>query len=74
MISTRNAVLSAASLAAVASALTVATPSSVVQCQPLQLSWGEGTAPYYVAIIPGGQPSAAALESFPTQSGESLTW
>lgn len=74
MISTRNVVLSAASLAAVASALTVATPASVVQCQPVALSWGQGTAPYYVAIIPGGQPSAAALESFPTQSGETLTW
>lgn len=74
MISTRNAVVSAASLAALASALTVATPASVVQCQPVALSWGEGVAPYYVAIIPGGQPSAAALESLPTQTGESLTW
>merc|ERR1712087_864188 len=74
MISTRNVVLSAASLVAVAQALTVNTPASAVQCQPVALSWGDGSAPFYVSIIPGGQPSAAALENIPTQSGTSYTW
>lgn len=31
-------------------------------------------APYYVAVIPGGQSSAAALKDFGQQSGTSLTW
>lgn len=35
---------------------------------------GEGTAPFYVSIIPGGQPSAAALENIPTQEGTTYTW
>lgn len=74
MISTRNVVLSAASLVAVASALTVNTPASAVQCQPVSLGWGDGTAPFYVSIIPGGQPSAAALQNLPTQDGTSYTW
>ncbi|KAK9898680.1 hypothetical protein P389DRAFT_167214 [Cystobasidium minutum MCA 4210] len=74
MISTRNVLVSAASLVAVAQALTVNTPASAVQCQPVALSWGDGSAPFYVSIIPGGQPSAAALENIPTQSGTSYTW
>ncbi|KAL7008102.1 hypothetical protein EMMF5_002284 [Cystobasidiomycetes sp. EMM_F5] len=76
-----------ASLFAVASALTINTPSagasigsivdnsdSLIQCQPTLLSWGDGVAPYYLAIIPGGQPSAAALENLPQQTGTSYTW
>lgn len=34
-------------------ALTINTPASVVECQPLQLSWSNGSAPYYLAVIPG---------------------
>ncbi|CAD6570087.1 MAG: hypothetical protein CYPHOPRED_003736 [Cyphobasidiales sp. Tagirdzhanova-0007] len=69
----RSLALSATLVAAV-SALTVNTPAALVQCQPAQLSWDDGTAPYYLAIIPGGQPSAAALENLPQQSGTSMTW
>ncbi|KAE8537862.1 hypothetical protein D1P53_005923 [Cryptococcus gattii VGV] len=64
-------------LAAVAGALadlTVSTPASLIQCQPVLLSWSGGTAPYYLAIIPGGEASAAALKDFGEQSGTSLTW
>ncbi|KIR67303.1 hypothetical protein I312_102649 [Cryptococcus bacillisporus CA1280] len=64
-------------LAAVAGALadlTVSTPASLIQCQPVLLSWSGGTAPYYLAIIPGGQASAAALKDFGEQSSTSLTW
>ncbi|ADV20257.1 hypothetical protein I315_01587 [Cryptococcus gattii Ru294] len=64
-------------LAAVAGALadlTVSSPASLIQCQPVLLSWSGGTAPYYLAIIPGGQASAAALKDFGEQSGTSLTW
>ncbi|KAF8899934.1 hypothetical protein CPB84DRAFT_1847498 [Gymnopilus junonius] len=55
-------------------ALTMDTPSSVVQCQPQMLSWSGGTAPYYLAVIPGGQASADPIKTFPTQTGNSLTW
>jgi len=54
--------------------LTINTPSSVVQCQPVLLSWAAGTPPYYLSLIPAGQVSAPALLTFPTQNGTSLTW
>ncbi|KAJ7498812.1 hypothetical protein FB451DRAFT_11264 [Mycena latifolia] len=57
-------------------ALTVNTPtsSSVVVCEPIALSWSDGTAPYYLSIIPGGDTSSAALKSFDSTSDTSLTW
>ncbi|ORY34067.1 hypothetical protein BCR39DRAFT_463001 [Naematelia encephala] len=54
--------------------LTVSSPASLTQCQPAALSWSDGTAPYYVDILPGGQPSATALENLGEQSGTSYTW
>merc|ERR1711977_420531 len=69
-----SAIILSAALVAAVKAVTVNTPPSLVQCQPAQLTWGQGTAPFYVSIIPGGQPSAAALESFATQTGMSYTW
>ncbi|KGB75002.2 hypothetical protein CNBG_0840 [Cryptococcus deuterogattii R265] len=55
--------------------LTVNSPASVVVCQPVALSWSGGTAPYIVAVIPGGQPSAAALETISdNESGNQVTW
>ncbi|KAG8692569.1 hypothetical protein FRC09_011105 [Ceratobasidium sp. 395] len=59
---------------AAAQGMTVATPASVVQCQPVALSWSGGTAPYFPSIIPGKQPGAAALKEFPQQQGTSYTW
>jgi len=55
-------------------ALTVNTPASVVECQPTLFSWSGGQAPYYLTLIPGGQSTAAAIKSFPTQTGTSYTW
>ncbi|ETW83071.1 hypothetical protein HETIRDRAFT_450757 [Heterobasidion irregulare TC 32-1] len=54
--------------------LTVDTPASVVQCQPIQFTWHDGTPPYYLSLIPANQPSAAAIKSFPTQTGTTYTW
>jgi len=54
--------------------ITVATPPSVVVCEPVSLSWTGGVSPYYVSIIPGGQAGATAIESFPTQPGNSYVW
>ncbi|KAG6917004.1 hypothetical protein DXG01_004269 [Tephrocybe rancida] len=55
-------------------ALTINTPASVVQCQPVLFTWQDGTAPYYLSLIPGGQASAAAIKTFPNQDGTSYTW
>ncbi|WVO18984.1 uncharacterized protein IAS62_000260 [Cryptococcus decagattii] len=55
--------------------LKVNSPASVVVCQPVALSWSGGTAPYIVAVIPGGQSSAAALETISdNESGNQVTW
>lgn len=35
--------------------------ASLVQCQPVSLTFNDGTAPYYLAVIPANQPSAAAV-------------
>ncbi|ETW83041.1 hypothetical protein HETIRDRAFT_439593 [Heterobasidion irregulare TC 32-1] len=62
-------------VAAVAqSTLTVNTPANVVVCQPLQITWSGGTAPYFLSVLPGGDPSGSALEDFGQQTGTSFTW
>ncbi|OXG89300.1 hypothetical protein C348_00256 [Cryptococcus neoformans Gb118] len=61
-------------VAGVLADLTVSSPASLIQCQPVLLSWSGGSAPYYLAIIPGGEASAASLKDFGEQSGTSLTW
>ncbi|WVN85095.1 uncharacterized protein L203_100237 [Cryptococcus depauperatus CBS 7841] len=55
--------------------LTVNSPPSLVVCQPAQLAWTGGQGPYIIAVIPGGQPSAAALETLSdSANGNSITW
>jgi len=54
--------------------LMINTPTGVVQCQPAQLSWTGGTAPFFLSFIPAGQPSAPAIKQFPNQNGNSFTW
>ncbi|KAL5634669.1 hypothetical protein ACGC1H_002644 [Rhizoctonia solani] len=50
------------------------TPSSLVQCQPTQLTWNASNTPVYISIIPGGNASAPALMDLGQQSGTSMTW
>ncbi|CAE6466825.1 unnamed protein product [Rhizoctonia solani] len=50
------------------------TPSSLVQCQPAQLTWNASNTPVYISIIPGGNASAPALMDLGRQSGTSTTW
>ncbi|KAI6108267.1 hypothetical protein F5141DRAFT_1121960 [Pisolithus sp. B1] len=59
---------------AVLGQLTINTPSNVVECEPTQLTWSGGQAPYYLSLVPGGQSSATPLEQLPTQNGNSYTW
>ncbi|ORX36738.1 hypothetical protein BD324DRAFT_675232 [Kockovaella imperatae] len=54
--------------------LLVNTISSLIVCQPALITWSGGTAPYFLAVIPGGDPSGIALKNFPQQSGTQLTW
>jgi hypothetical protein len=54
--------------------LTINTPVNVVQCQPVQFTWVDGTPPYFLSLLPAGQPSALAIEQFPDQNGTSFTW
>ncbi|WVF72192.1 hypothetical protein IAT40_007004 [Kwoniella sp. CBS 6097] len=62
-------------LVAVANALTVNTPASLIECQPTSLTWAQGSGgPYYISIIPGGQASAAALENLPNADSSPVTW
>jgi len=68
------ATLSAASLALAQGTLIINTPVSIVQCQPVLLTYGGGTAPYFISVLPGGQPAATPLEQLPQQSGTSYTW
>ncbi|BGP24104.1 hypothetical protein JCM10295v2_003006 [Rhodotorula toruloides] len=58
-----------------ANAQQVNTPAALTTCQPAQLVIEGGTAPYFVQILPGGQPSGKAIEALPTvyKSGP-LTW
>ncbi|KAI0288000.1 hypothetical protein BC826DRAFT_1188642 [Russula brevipes] len=59
-----------------ASALTVNTPMGPVVCQPLQITWSADNSqpPYYLALIPGGQPTERPFKQFPPQQGGSYTW
>jgi len=54
--------------------LTINTPSSAVECEPLLLMWAGGTPPYFVSVFPGNQAGAAALLNFPQTSATSLSW
>jgi len=54
--------------------LAINTPTNVVECEPIQFNWNGGQSPYYLSLIPAGQPAAPPLKTFPTQSGTSYTW
>ncbi|WWC68516.1 uncharacterized protein I206_102445 [Kwoniella pini CBS 10737] len=70
----KNIILAAA-LVGQAYGLTINTPASLVQCQPASITFAEGTAPYILAVIPGGQVSAAAIETIDDNLTSSpLTW
>lgn len=65
--------LAAAGVALAQSTFTVNTPATLIQCQPQQISWSGGTAPYFPRVTEGGNISNT-LKSFNQQSGTTLTW
>ncbi|RSH94059.1 hypothetical protein EHS25_006713 [Saitozyma podzolica] len=64
MLSTSKLTLVAALLVG-ANALTINTPASLIECEPTSLSWTDGTEPFYIAAIPGGDVSGSASISRP---------
>ncbi|KAI3604426.1 secreted protein [Moniliophthora roreri] len=61
-------------LAGALAQVTLNTPSNPVVCQPLQLTWTGGQAPYFISVQDGNNPSGPALFQFPEQNGTALTW
>ncbi|KAI0649254.1 hypothetical protein C8Q79DRAFT_501300 [Trametes meyenii] len=50
------------------------TLSGVTECVPSDFTWSGGVPPYYLSLVPAGQPSAQAIMQFPPQNGDSMTW
>ncbi|GAA5973951.1 hypothetical protein JCM11641_001239 [Rhodosporidiobolus odoratus] len=72
--STAAAAASAVAFAGFASAQKIDTPTALYTCQPYQLAWSGGTAPYYVRVLVGGTTSDV-LETLLTSTTEtSYTW
>ncbi|WVQ65037.1 uncharacterized protein L199_003207 [Kwoniella botswanensis] len=70
----KNLILAAA-LVGQAYGLTINTPASLVQCQPASITFADGTAPYILAVIPGGEVSSAAIETIEDSATSSpVTW
>ncbi|RXK39495.1 hypothetical protein M231_03164 [Tremella mesenterica] len=62
-------------LASFVTGLQIDSPASLVECQPVSITFSGGaSAPYYIAILPGGNPSAAALENLPQAQSSPVTW
>jgi len=57
-------------------AATINTPMGITACQPILISWTDtaNAGPYYVAVIPGGQPSGVPLHQFPATTQSQITW
>jgi hypothetical protein len=68
------AVHAATAFAQASPGFTINTPSNVVVCEPVLLSWSGGTPPYSLSVLPGSSPTGAALEDLGTQNGTSFTW
>ncbi|KAG8944940.1 hypothetical protein FRC03_001864 [Tulasnella sp. 419] len=53
---------------------TINTPSGVVVCLPVMLTFSGTQPPFILEIHPGGQPDTPALKTFEPTSANSLTW
>ncbi|KAJ8508812.1 hypothetical protein ONZ45_g8968 [Pleurotus djamor] len=66
-----------AGLAIAQGTFTINTPTNVVQCQPLLITWAGGQASYrHISVRNGDDPSAAALREFGEQAAgaTSFSW
>jgi len=63
-----------ASIAAAVAQLTINTPEGVLACTNQQVTWSGGTGPYILQVQPGGDTSAAALQTFTGIAASPYTW
>lgn len=59
--------------AAAQDSFSVATPSSLVQCQPYLITWTGGSAPFFPRITQPGN-TASIIENFPQTSDRTYSW
>lgn len=74
MFSKLTAVFTIVAAAAVSAQGVINTPASLTQCVPTSLSWTVTNGPFYLSIIPGGQPSAIPLYDFGQVMASPVTW
>ncbi|EIM90920.1 uncharacterized protein STEHIDRAFT_152607 [Stereum hirsutum FP-91666 SS1] len=53
--------------------LTVDTPTDLVHCEPAEIVWNGGVAPFNVEITAGNDPSSV-LEDLGETSAQTITW
>ncbi|KAK4689739.1 hypothetical protein P7C73_g366, partial [Tremellales sp. Uapishka_1] len=58
----------ASAVVSVVNGLSISTPASLIVCQPVSLTFTDGTSPYYLAVLPGGEASATAVRSLLTSA------
>jgi len=61
-------------VAGVSAQLTVNTPTNVVVCAPLTVTWTGGTPPYFLSVHSGNDINGTPLLSFPSTNTASVTW
>ncbi|KAG9042736.1 hypothetical protein FS837_010449 [Tulasnella sp. UAMH 9824] len=50
------------------------TPTGVIQCQPVQLTYSGTAPPFIITVMPGGQTDVAPLVSLGPTSENAITW
>jgi len=60
--------------AAAQGGFTINTPSNVVVCQPILLSWTGGTPPYFLTVQDVNNPTGPAIQDLGQQDSTSFTW
>jgi len=61
-------------VAGVSAQLTINTPTNVISCTPLQISFSGGTPPYIISVHPGATPNDSPLATFSNITASPFTW
>ncbi|KAN0120674.1 hypothetical protein V8E52_003943, partial [Russula decolorans] len=61
-------------VAGVSAQLTINTPTNVISCAPLQITFTGGTPPYIISIHPGATPNDSPLATFSNVTASPFTW
>ncbi|KAJ6508034.1 hypothetical protein C8R47DRAFT_966399 [Mycena vitilis] len=68
------ALFAASSLNAVAADFSVATPTNVTQCKPVQFTWEATKGPYNLIIVKSAEPCGAVMQELGDHPNPSMTW